>query len=170
MAKKKQTAKKKKNKGYRAALFGAKGTLRFLVYLLGACLILYLAKTAYDIGYQVFNQQPVAKTEAEGEDVVVVIENGASTYAIGKLLRDQDLIEESPLVFWLQTRFSDFYGKLETGTYILNTHQTVDEMLEILAQKNTEGQPKTGEAQNSGTHDTTGSAGHVMEGTEEGGE
>ena len=36
---------------------------------------------------------------------------------------------------------SGYYGGIKDGSYVLNTAQTVDEMLEILAGVNTEGQP-----------------------------
>ena len=51
------------------------------------------------------------------------------------------LIDESLLVFEVQYRLSGYYGGIKDGSYVLNTAQTVDEMLEILAGVNTEGQP-----------------------------
>ena len=51
------------------------------------------------------------------------------------------LIDESLLVFKVQYRLSGYYGGIKDGSYVLNTAQTVDEMLEILAGVNTEGQP-----------------------------
>ena len=48
---------------------------------------------------------------------------------------------ESLLVFEVQYRLSGYYGGIKDGSYVLNTAQTVDEMLEILAGVNTEGQP-----------------------------
>lgn len=165
-------AKKKKGAGYRAAVFGAGGTVRFLIYVCGVLIILWLGKTAYSFGYNVMNQEPVARTEASGQDVTVVIKEGASTYEIGNLLKEKGLIREGALVFWTQERLSDFHGKLQPGTYILNTSQTVDEMLEILAKENTEGQP-AGEESDSGTEGQSTEdqvPEHEQEGTQEGGE
>ena len=71
----------------------------------------------------------------------MVITDDMSVMDVGDMLRERGLLEESPLVFWFQELFSDFHGDILPGAYILNTSQTVDEMLEILAQVNTEGQP-----------------------------
>ena len=48
---------------------------------------------------------------------------------------------ERPVIFWAQENLSDSRGKITPGTYLLNTLETVDEMLAILSGKNTEGQP-----------------------------
>ena len=94
-------SEKKRDAGYHAALTGAKGTVRLLIYVCVILVIILAAKTSYQFGHDVFNQQ--AMSPGEGQEVTVVIK--------------------------------------EDGSYVLNTAQTVDEMLEILAGVNTEGQP-----------------------------
>lgn len=167
-------AKRNKDTGYKVALTSARGILRFLLYICGIVLIVYLGKTTYSFGYDVFSQKPVAASEAKGQDVTVIVKEGTSTYAIGKLLQEKGLIAEGPLVFWTQVRLSDYYGKLEPGSYILNTYQTVDEMLEILSKENTEGQPSEEEESpsdnNEGEPQATPIPDHEQEGTQEGGE
>lgn len=167
-------AKKNMDTGYRVALTSARGIIRLLLYICGIVLIIYLGKTTYGFGYDVFNQKPVAASEDKGQDVTVIIKEGTSTYEIGKLLQDKNLINEGPLVFWTQARLSDYYGRLEPGSYILNTYQTVDEMLEILSKDNTEGQPAeeddtSGDGNQDGQEPTP-IPDHEQEGTEEGGE
>ena len=54
-----------------------------------------------------------------------------------------------PVIFWAQEKLSDYRGKIKPGTYLLNTHETVDEMLAILSGKNTEGQPSEEEESSS---------------------
>lgn len=167
-------AKKKKDTGYRAALTGARGALRILIYIFGIVLILYLGKSTYSFGYDVFARKPVASSESKGQDVTVIIKGDTSTYGIGKQLSEKGLIANGPVVFWVQVRLSDYYGKLEPGSYILNTYQTVDEMLEILSKENTEGQPSEDE-DTSGESDGDDSDNaaipeHAQEGTQEGGE
>ena len=66
---------------------------------------------------------------------------------IGEMLIENGLIDEDLLVFRAQVLFSGYHGELLPGTYILNTSQTVDEMLEILSRNNTEGQPQQEAAQ-----------------------
>ena len=41
----------------------------------------------------------------------------------------------------MQEMLSSYSGKIQAGTYILNTCMTTDEMLEILARENVKGQP-----------------------------
>ena len=41
----------------------------------------------------------------------------------------------------MQEKLSNYKGKLQTGTYILNTSMTPDELMAILAKEDTEGQP-----------------------------
>ncbi|MDD3278246.1 MAG: hypothetical protein PHG16_05095 [Lachnospiraceae bacterium] len=163
---------KKKDTGYRVALTGAQGTIRILLYLCGLVLIIYFGKSAYSFGYDVFNQVPVAATQAEGEDVTVVIKEGTSAYGIGKVLKDRGVLNESPLVFWVQERLSDYHGKLKAGSYILNTSQNVDEMFTILSGENTEGQPQfhTDTPSEGGEDSGEPNEKAITEGTKEGGE
>ena len=60
---------------------------------------------------------------------------------LGELVKDNGLIDASLLVLEDPYRLSGYYGGIKDGSYVLNTAQTVDEMLEILAGVNTEGQP-----------------------------
>ena len=41
----------------------------------------------------------------------------------------------------VQEKLSNYSGKIQAGTYILNTSMTTDEMLEILSRENVKGQP-----------------------------
>ena len=132
---------RKKDAGYRAAVTGARGILKVLVYICLLLVLVFSGKTAYDFGYDIFNQQPVAKA-GDGKEVTIEIKEGYSVKEVGELLIENGLIEERLSVFQAQVVFSGYKDALKPGTYILNTSQTVDDMLEILSQKNTEGQPK----------------------------
>lgn len=132
---------KKKNAGYHAAVTGARGILKILIYICLFLVLVFAGKTAYDFGYDIFNQQPLAE-EGSGKDVTIEVKEGMNEREIGELLIENGLIEESLGVFQAQVIFSGYQGTLKAGTYLLNTSQTVDEMLEILSQKNTEGQPE----------------------------
>ncbi len=136
---------KKKNAGYRAAVTGARGILKILIYICLLLVLLFAGKTAYDFGYDIFNQQPAA-TARDGVDVTVQVTESMDEKDVGELLIENGLINESLYVFRAQVIFSGYHGKLLPGTYILNTSQTVDDMLEILSGKNTEGQPKPEDA------------------------
>ena len=99
-----------------------------------------MGKTAYSFGYLIFYQEPEADTQADGQDVTVIVHEEDSVYDVGVTLQEKGLIER-PVIFWAQEKLSDYRGKIKPGTYLLNTHETVDQMLAILSRKNTEGQP-----------------------------
>lgn len=62
-------------------------------------------------------------SEEEGRDITVVVEEGDSVYQIGKTLESRGLIRDAK-VFVVQEKLSNYSGKLQPGTYILNTSMT----------------------------------------------
>lgn len=129
----------KKSVAYRTAVSGAKGLIRLLIYVFVLVAIVYVGKTAYNFGYLVFDDTPMA-SEENGQEISVLIPEDTGVYDVGAILRDNGLIER-PVIFWVQEKLSEYRGEIKPGTYILNTNQTVEEMIEILAGANTEGQP-----------------------------
>lgn len=130
----------------------AGGFFRFAVYLIVAAVVIYIGKTAYDFGYNIFYQQPM-DSEEEGRDVTVAVEEGDSVYQIGRTLESRGLIQDAK-VFVVQEKLSNYSGKLQPGTYILNTSMTPDEIMEILAKENVVGQPdqtQDGETEQAGS-------------------
>lgn len=130
----------------------AGGFFRFAVYLIVAAVVIYIGKTAYDFGYNIFYQQPM-DSEEEGRDVTVAVEEGDSVYQIGRTLESRGLIQDAK-VFVVQEKLSNYSGKLQPGTYILNTSMTPDEIMEILAKENMAGQPdqtQDGETEQAGS-------------------
>jgi len=134
-------AKKNRDVGYAVALFGAKGVIRILLYVLVAIFFISIARMSYVFGYSIFNEQAIAS--APGQDVLVEIPEGASTREIADILVKNDLIE-SGWIFIAQERLSSYHGKLQSGTYLLNTSEKPTEMMRILAGIDTEGQPGAG--------------------------
>lgn len=137
--------KEKKDTAYRAVVSGAKGVLRILVYICAVLLIVFAGKTAYSFGYLIFDDHPMAETKEEGQDVTVIVGEDDDVYQIGQTLEEKGLIER-PVIFWVQEKLSDYRGKIQPGTYILNTSQNAEEMLAILSGENTEGQPTSDDA------------------------
>lgn len=137
--------KKKKDTAYRAVVSGAKGVLRILVYICAVLLIVFAGKTAYSFGYLIFDDHPMAETKEEGQDVTVIVGEDDDVYQIGQTLEEKGLIKR-PVIFWVQEKLSDYRGKIQPGTYILNTSQNAEEMLAILSGENTEGQPTSDDA------------------------
>ena len=134
-------AKKNRDVGYAVALFGAKGVIRILLYVLVAIFFISIARMSFVFGYSIFNEQAIAS--APGQDVLVEIPEGASTREIADILVKNDLIE-SGWIFIAQERLSSYHGQLQSGTYLLNTSEKPTQMMRILAGIDTEGQPGSG--------------------------
>ncbi len=118
--------------GYRVALSGVKGIVRILVYICLVVFMIYFGQRAYALGREVFHQVPVDK--GEGRKVTVTVTDSMDAYDIGRMLRAEGLLDESPLAFWVQELISGYHNQLLPGTYTLRTSMTADEMIPILAQ------------------------------------
>ena len=68
-------SEKKRDAGYRAALTGAKGTVRLLIYVCVILVIILAAKTSYQFGHDVFAEEPVA-SRGKGKEVTVQVRSG----------------------------------------------------------------------------------------------
>ena len=90
-------SEKKRDAGYRAALTGAKGTVRLLIYVCVILVIILAAKTSYQFGHDVFAEEPVA-SRGKGKEVTVQVRSGMEAKELGELLKDNGLIDESLLV------------------------------------------------------------------------
>ena len=93
----------------KVGLFLASGVFRTAFYVCVALLIFWLGKSAYQFGYDVFNQQAVSP--GAGQEVTVVIPDGASTYDVAKILKSKGLIQDS-LVFFAQEKLSTYKGQM----------------------------------------------------------
>ena len=114
----------------KVGLFLASGVFRTAFYVCVALLIFWLGKSAYQFGYDVFNQQAVSP--GAGQEVTVVIPDGASTYDVAKILKSKGLIQDS-LVFFAQEKLSTYKGQMKAGTYLLSTAYTPTRIMGILA-------------------------------------
>ena len=114
----------------KAGLFVAGGIFRTAFYVCVAVLIFWIGKSAYQFGYNVFNQQAVSP--GAGQEVTVVIPEGSSTYEVAKILKSKGLIDDS-LVFFAQEKLSTYKGQMQAGTYLLSTAYTPTRIMGILA-------------------------------------
>ena len=81
-------SEKKRDAGYRAALTGAKGTVRLLIYVCVILVIILAAKTSYQFGHDVFAEEPVA-SRGKGKEVTVQVRSGMEAKELGELLSPQ---------------------------------------------------------------------------------
>ena len=114
----------------KAGLFIAGGIFRAAFYVCVVVLVFWIGKSAYQFGYNVFNQQAVSP--GAGQEVPVVIPEGSSTYDVAKILKSKGLIQDS-LVFFAQEKLSTYKGQMQAGTYILSTAYTPVRIMGILA-------------------------------------
>ena len=114
----------------KAGLVIAGGVFRTALYICVAVLIFWGGKTAYQFGYNVFDQQAISP--GAGQEVTVVIQEGSSVYDIGRILESKGLIEDAK-VFYVQEKLSNYRGKLNAGTYLLSTAYTPTRIMGILA-------------------------------------
>lgn len=108
----------------------AGGIFRILLYVCVVFLIIWIGKSTYQFGYDVFNQQPMSP--GEGQEVTVVIKEDASVYQIGKTLESKGLIKDAK-VFFVQEKLSNYRGQLKPGTYLLSTAYDASRIMGILA-------------------------------------
>ena len=110
------------------------GIVNFIVRAAIVVFVIYAIKQicikAYDYGYRIYSEPPMA--EGEGIDIVVNIPMGSSVKETGEILKDNGLIRDDRL-FYMQELLSDYHGKLEPGTYTLNTSMTAEEMLAVMS-------------------------------------
>ena len=114
----------------RAGVFLAGGVFKTAVYIFIIVFLIWVGKSAYQFGYDVFNQQ--AMSPGEGQEVTVVIKEDATAYDIAKTLKSKGLIEDT-LVFVIQEKLSNYSGKMRPGTYLLSTAYTPTRIMGILA-------------------------------------
>ncbi len=103
---------------------------RLLITIAALVLIWRLGKAAYDFGYRVFSEPPMASLS--GRNIVVNIPEGSTAEDIAGILEEEGLIREARL-FIVQERLSEYHGKLGSGVYTLNTGMTAQEIMEEMS-------------------------------------
>lgn len=91
-----------------------------------------LSVSAYDYGFRIFGEPPMA--EGEGRMVTVTIPEGKSVEEIGEILVANGLLRDAKL-FYIQEKVSAYKGELKPGIYELSTSMTAEKMMEVMAAK-----------------------------------
>lgn len=144
---------KRRRSGYDQAVSGFRRTLRLLIYALLIVFFIFLGRTAYVYGYDIFNEQ--SAESAPGHDVTVKIPENASVRDIASVLKSDGVIQNSSL-FVVQERLSAYHGKLKGGTFQLNTSQKPTEIMAILSGDSTVSSAQTGANAGSVSSDSAG--------------
>lgn len=100
--------------------------------VIAVILIVILVSLIYGYSqYKIYQDEYQGMESTEGEDVVVVIPEGAATKQIAQILKDNGLIQ-FPGAFVKRVKESDYRGALQPGEFTLNTGMSTWEMIEIL--------------------------------------
>lgn len=86
---------------------------------------------AYDYGYRVFTEPPIAT--GEGRTISVTVTEHMSPTEIGELFASKGLVRDARL-FSIQYLLSEYREDVVPGEYEFNTAMTVEEMLAVMAQ------------------------------------
>ena len=77
--------------------------------------VIYIGKSAYDFGYEIFNQEAM-DNEENGQRCYRRSKRGDSVYQIGKTLKKKGLIDDAK-IFVAQEMLSNYKGKMSLDTY-----------------------------------------------------
>ncbi|MDE6405213.1 MAG: endolytic transglycosylase MltG [Lachnospiraceae bacterium] len=104
--------------------------IKIALLLFAATYIIKASTAAYDYGYRIFTEEPVAI--GEGRTISVSVEDPVSVMEVGEMLEERGLIRDAKL-FLLQELLSENHGKLQPGIYDLSTAMTAEEMMDVMA-------------------------------------
>lgn len=122
-------------KSSKMALSILNSVLSILIMVLIVFVTLKAGEAAYALGYRIFTEPAVDREP--GRDVTVRLREGMPAQELGSLLEEKGLVDNG-LLFAIQLKLSSLEDKLKSGKYTLNTSQTAEEMIQILAGEETE--------------------------------
>ena len=111
-------------------------SLNVLIIVLGIYLIFFMGSKAYSFGEKVFNEQSV-DSQDNARTVEVTITTGIQAKKLAGMLYDKGLVQDKTIAYF-QIQFSDYKDKFVCGTYELNTGMTPTEIMQVLAQSDSE--------------------------------
>lgn len=124
-----------RDKAGRAGVFLAGGAFKIALYICILVFLIWVGKSAYQFGYDVFNQQ--AMSPGEGSAGNCSHKEGASAYKVGKTLEQKGLIKDAA-AFVVQERMSAYHGQIKAGTYLLSTAYTPTRIIAVLSGEESE--------------------------------
>lgn len=103
--------------------------IRAVVLIACVVLVINIGKKAYDFGFRIFTEGPVA--EAPGRDIIMSVEKGEGLKSIAEKLEEKGITSDWTL-FFIQAKLSEYKGSIDPGTYTLNNSMTTDEIMAVL--------------------------------------
>jgi UPF0755 protein len=89
-----------------------------------------VAIEAYDFGYRVFAEEPIARSG--GRTITVAVAEDYTVRGLAEMLKDKGLIRDADL-FVVQELLSEYHGEIKPGLYDLSTVMSVAEMLAVMS-------------------------------------
>ena len=105
-------------------------TVKTLLYIFIALLLVYLFVEMRQIGYRIFSDKAKDSPEVAKEMVLTVTED-ESLMEIGRDLAGKDIIENA-YIFAAALRCSEGYQNIQPGEYVINSAQRPSEILATL--------------------------------------
>ena len=116
--------------------------VRGVILVICAVVVMNVGKKAYDFGFRIFTEGPVA--EAPGRDIIMSVDSGEGLTDVSKKLEEKGVTSDW-MLFFIQAKLSEYKGKIEPGTYTLNNSLTTDELMAILTKADEEKKDGDGE-------------------------
>ena len=111
-------------------------SLNVLIIVLGIYLVFFMGSKAYSFGEKIFNEQAV-DSDDNARTVEVTITTDIQAKKLAGMLYDKGLVHDKTIAYF-QIQFSDYKDKFIGGTYELNTGMTPTEIMQVLAQSDSE--------------------------------
>lgn len=102
---------------------------KILITVIVVILLVIGGRMAYQFGYRVFSKQ--AFSDPPGKEAAITVREGETVSEIAEVLEEKGIIQDA-LVFCVQERLSEYRGEIEPGTYVVNSAQTPDEIIQVL--------------------------------------
>lgn len=109
--------------------------IRAVVLIACAMLVINVGKKAYDFGFRVFTEGPVA--EAPGRDIIMSVDEGEGMTDIAKKLEEKGITSDW-MLFFVQAKLSEHKGSIDPGTYTLNNSMETEEIMAVLTKADKE--------------------------------
>lgn len=122
--------KRKRSKKVIVANIFSKFTFKVAMYIVGAIVVIFVCKTTFEFGKDIFSEKGMAE-EGQGKEVIVNIPSGASSGEVASILKEGGLID-SELIFRIQTIL--YEAEITEGTYTLNTEWGPEELIDAMQQ------------------------------------
>lgn len=116
--------------------------IRAVVLIACVVLVVNIGKKAYDFGFRIFTEGPVA--EAPGRDIIMAVDDGEGLKSIAEKLEEKGITSDW-MLFFIQAKLSEYKGSIDPGTYTLNNSMTTDQIMAVLTKAETEETEEAGD-------------------------